>query len=134
MILPISTRNWCIIKKYFWMRRLVQISIINSWTCLFISRLNDIFHLWTHSDIFCISLFSSFPEMLLSHTTENREVSSANSFTVDTKSSERSLMQIRKKGWPRMEPCGTPALTGNHSNVWLFSRALWNTQEAFSET
>ena len=30
--------------------------------------------------------------MLLSHTAENRELSSANSFTVDTISSERSLM------------------------------------------
>ena len=52
--------------------------------------------------------------MLLSRTTENREMSSANSFTVETKSSVRSLMQIRKKSGPRMEPCGTPALTGNH--------------------
>ena len=25
-----------------------------------------------------------------------------------------------------MEPCGTPALTGNHSDVWPFSRTLWN--------
>ena len=25
-----------------------------------------------------------------------------------------------------MEPCGTPALTGNHSDVWTFSGTLWD--------
>ena len=25
-----------------------------------------------------------------------------------------------------MEPCDTPALTGNHSGIWLFSGTLWN--------
>ena len=76
---------------------------------------------------FCRSLFNSFAEILLSCTTENREVSSAKVFVVDTKSSDRSLMSIRKKkSGPRMEPCGTLALTGNHSDVWPFDRTLWN--------
>ena len=43
------------------------------------------------------SLFNSFFEILLSCTTENREVSSAKGFTVDTKLSDRSLMSIREK-------------------------------------
>ena len=55
--------------------------------------------------------------MLLSHTTEDREVSSANSFTVKTNAIERSLMQVRKKRGPKMEPCGTPGLTGNYLDV-----------------
>ena len=25
-----------------------------------------------------------------------------------------------------MEPCSTPALAGNHSDVWPFSSTLWN--------
>ena len=25
-----------------------------------------------------------------------------------------------------MEPCGTPALAGNYSEVWPFNRTLWN--------
>ena len=25
-----------------------------------------------------------------------------------------------------MEPCGTPTLTGNHSDVWPLSSTLWN--------
>ena len=36
--------------------------------------------------------------MLLSRTTENREKSFANSFTVDTKLSETSLCKLGKKG------------------------------------
>ena len=76
--------------------------------------------------IFRRSLFNSFAEILLSCTTENKEVPSAKRFTVDIKSSNRSLMQIRKKSEQRMEPCGTPALTGYHSDVWTFSRTFWN--------
>ena len=45
------------------------------------------------------------------------EVSSANSFTVDIMPTDRSLMYIRKKSGPKMDPCGTPAYTGNHSDV-----------------
>ena len=33
---------------------------------------------------------------------------------------------MKKKIGPRMEPCGTPALTGNHSDVWSLSSTLWN--------
>ena len=72
--------------------------------------------------------------MLLSCTTENKKVSSANSFTVETNSSEKSLMQIRKKSGPRMEPCGTPGFTGNHLDIWPFSRTLKSiAPEAFNE-
>ena len=35
-------------------------------------------------------------------------------------------MYIRKKGGPEMDPCGTPAFTGNHSDVRPFSTILWN--------
>ena len=71
-------------------------------------------------------MFNLFTEVLLSFRTENTEMSFANSFTVDTKSLDRSLMQIKEKWMKRMELSGTPALTGNHSDVWPFSRTLWN--------
>ena len=48
---------------------------------------------------------------------ENNDVSSANSFTVGFMSTDRSLMYIRKKGGPKIDPCGTPAFTGNHFYV-----------------
>ena len=57
---------------------------------------------------------------------ENNDVSSANSFTVDVMSTDRSLMYIKKKSGPKMDPCGTPAFTGNHSDVWPFRTTLWN--------
>ena len=70
--------------------------------------------------------FNSFAEVLLSWIMENNDVSSANSFTVDIMSSDRSLMYIRKKSGPKMDPCGTPAFTSNHSDVWPSSTTLWN--------
>ena len=48
---------------------------------------------------------------------ENNDASSANSFTVDIMSTDRLLMYIRKNSGPKMDPCGTPAFTGNHSDV-----------------
>ena len=48
---------------------------------------------------------------------ENNDASSANSFTVDVMSTDRSSMYIRKKSGPKMDPCDTPAFTGNHSDV-----------------
>ena len=57
---------------------------------------------------------------------ENNDVSSANSFTVDVMSTDRSLMYIKKKNGPKMDPCSTPAFTGNHSDVWPFRTTLWN--------
>ena len=65
---------------------------ITSWACLFKKGLNEIFYLSAHSDIFGRSLFNSFVEILLSFTTERREVSSAKSFTVDNSSSDRWFM------------------------------------------
>ena len=50
-------------------------------------------------------------EVILSCTTENREVSSSKSFTVDAKSSGRPLMLIRKKSGARLESCSTLALS-----------------------
>lgn len=57
-------------------------------------------------------------------------VSPAKSFVVDNKLFDKSLNHeiphIRKYCGARMQPCGTPALTGNHSDVWPFSSALWS--------
>ena len=45
---------------------------------------------------------------------ENSDVSLANNISVDTISVDRSLIFIRKKRNPKIDPCGTPTLTGNH--------------------
>ena len=70
-------------------------------------------------------MFNPFAEVLGSWTMENNYVSSANSFTVDVMSTDRSLMYIRKKSGPKMDPCDTPAFTSNHCDVWPFSKTLW---------
>ena len=46
-------------------------------------------------------------------------MSSANSFAFDFNPFGKSLMYTRKKGWPRIEPWGTPAETGLHDDVYL---------------
>ena len=48
---------------------------------------------------------------------ENNDVSFAVSFTVDIMSIDWSLMCIRNKSGPKMDPCGTSAFTGNPSYV-----------------
>ena len=47
----------------------------------------------------------------------NSDVSSANSFAVDTMSTDKSLMRITKKSRHKMDPCATPAFSGNHFNI-----------------
>ena len=55
----VGTNYWCIIKKIFGKDDLFSFpEHITSWAC-FESGLQDIFHLWAYSDIFCRSLFSS---------------------------------------------------------------------------
>ena len=60
--------------------------------------------------IFTKALFTSSAKVFPLQTTENNEVSSANSFVFD-KSSARSFMYIRNRNWPNVEPSGTYALT-----------------------
>ena len=51
---------------------------------------------------------------LTSKTTEKMDVSSAKSFVIDNKFLLRSLIYIKNKKDPKMEPCRTPAIIGNH--------------------
>ena len=54
---------------------------------------------------------------LLFNTSAEVFYSSAKSFTVDSMFSNKSLMYIRERSGRRIDPCGTPAFTGNHSEV-----------------
>ena len=90
------------------------------------SGLNDIFHWCAHSAIFCKSLFNSYALVLASWIMEKSDVLSAKNLTGDMISIDRLLVQTRKKRDPQVDPCGTPALTSNHSAVWPFKKTLWN--------
>ena len=48
----------------------------------------------------------------------------ASSLRVDSISIDRSLMLVRKNRGPKIDHCRTPALTGNHSDIWPFK--TWN--------
>ena len=74
----------------------------------------------------CRSLFSISAELLLSCATENTEVSSAKSFTVDSVFSGKSCMYIRTKSGQKIDPSGTPTFTDNYSEVCPLSKILWN--------
>ena len=65
---------------------------IISWACFLRSGLKVIFHWKAQSLIFFRSLFNSIVDVFISCTTENREVSSANSLALDDKPSGKSLI------------------------------------------
>ena len=74
------------------------------------SGLKAIFHCLAHSQTFLKSLFSAAAVSKELQIPENKEVSSANSFTLLFKLSARSVIYIYKeKNVPNIEPCGTPA-------------------------
>ena len=51
----------------------------------------------------------------MSWTAEKIDVSLANNLAVDEMPVARSLIYIKKKKGPKIEPCGTPASTGVHA-------------------
>ena len=61
----------------------------------------------------------------MSCVTKNRDVSSANSFALENRSPDKSFIYIKNNNGPKMEPCGTPALTFRHSNVCPLRRTLY---------
>ena len=89
------------------------------------SGLKAIFHWNAHSEILFKSSFNYFADKSTSWTTEKMDVSSAKSLLIDDKFLRRSLIYIKKKRGPKMEPCRTPAIIGNHVEDWPLSNTLW---------
>ena len=107
-----------------WFGLLSFLEKISSCGYLLGSGLKLIFHWNAHLFIFFRSSFKFFADKVISWTTENREVSSANSLGFEIKLSERSLTNIKKKRGPRIDPWGTPALTRVHEEYWPFKTTL----------
>ena len=63
---------------------------------------------------------------LTSFTIQKREVLSAKSFVVEERLLLRSFIYIKKRRCPKIEPWGTPAVTGSHVDDWPFETTLWN--------
>ena len=83
---------------------------MTSWACLVESVLKFVYHCKVQLFIIFKPLLRSFAGVWVSCTTGNKEVLSANSFTLVVRPSVRSLMQIKNIKEPRIEPWGTPAL------------------------
>ena len=96
-----------------------------------ISGLKFIFHWKSHFVILGKSLFKSFVALLISCAVANNEVSSANSIGLYWRPSVKSLIQIRNKRGPRIDPPRIPARTSLQDECWPFratlvSATLWN--------
>ena len=85
ILLLLKSKGRCITFFYFLLNMI-------SWACLKRCGLKVVFHWKAQSLIFFRSLFNSIADVFVSSTTENREVSSANSLALDHKPSGKSLM------------------------------------------
>ena len=83
-----------------------------------------IFHWNAKLFIFFRSSFKFFFFKVISWTSEKRQVSSANSLGFETKLSERSLINIKKKRKPRTDPWGTLVLTLAHEKYRPFKTTV----------
>ena len=94
--------------------------LLNIIPCVFLlgSGLKLIFYLKSQLLINVKSLLISVAEVLMSWTTENKEVSSANNLHSLLRPSGKSLTYIKNKRGPRMEPCGTPARISTQEEHW----------------
>lgn len=83
---------------------------ITCWACFVWSGLKDIFYWYAHLQIILRSSLALIAEILLrSWVIENRDVSSANSFTL----SNASLIKIRKKMWSQNQSLRYTSLNTN---------------------
>ena len=87
---------------------------IPSWACLLTPGLKLVFDWNAQLLIFLRSSFSSLADKSTSWVTENKDAPPANSFTLDDKLSDRSLI----------DACGTPAFTPAQAETWLLSTTL----------
>ena len=70
-------------------------------------------------------LYNSLVDLVIFSTKKIIDVSSANSFALDAKPSDKLFMYIRKKNNPSIEPCGTPASIESHGEYCPFRITLF---------
>ena len=91
---------------------------ITFWAFLLEWGLKVIFHWNAQLLTLFKSLFTSFAEVFMSWATLKRDVSSANDFALEDKSSDKSFVSIKNSNGPRMEHWRKPALTFSHVGFW----------------
>ena len=103
-----------------WFGLLSFLEKITSRACLLGSGLKLIFYWNAYLFIFFRSSFKFFAGKVISWTTKNREVLSANSLGFEIKLLEGSLINIKKKSGPRIDPWATHALRLANEEYWPF--------------
>ena len=101
-----------------WMFLVVILLKMTSWACFVGSWLKLIFHWKAHSFISFRSLFRLLAVLSGTLTVENRVLSSANNLGLLWRLSDKSLMYMRNKSGPNIEPWGIPALTLAQVELW----------------
>ena len=84
--------------------RIIFLEKITSFAGLLGSGLNEVLQLKAQSCIFTKSLFSLDAETLALFTTEEKEISSANSLTIVARPRGRSLIKMRKNNGLELNP------------------------------
>ena len=93
-----------------WTFLVVFLVKMTSWACFVVSGLKLIFHWKAHLFIAFRSLFRLLDVLSGTLIVENRDVSSLTNLVLHWRLSDKSLMYIRNKSRPNIEPWGTPAL------------------------
>ena len=88
------------------------------------SGLNSIFQLKSHFEINKRSLLSILALSFIFLIIVKRDVPSAINLTLNFNSFGKSLIKIRKRSGPNIEPWGTPAKIGFHEECWPFKITL----------
>ena len=119
MFLGIGVTNWNVMEKYFRMNFFSSLSGKNNLLSLFCRvRLKLIFHWKAHLSISFRSLLGLLAVLSGSWTVEHSHVPSANNFGLHCRLWDKSLMYIRNKTGPNIEPWRTPALILAQDELW----------------
>ena len=115
--------------EYYWNTHRVEQLIffllnITSCACLLGSGLKLIFHWKAQSLINFKSLLISLAQVLTSWAMENKEVSSANNLHSFLRPFGKSLIYIKNKRGPRLEPSNTLARISTQGEYWPFKTTL----------
>lgn len=92
----------CLTRNYYFLSRNLRIVIENA-----------------HSLI--VLLLKSISELSMLLTIENIEALSTSNLAIVVKSSDKSLIYVRKNNCPKFKPWGTPATTSAHEECWRFN-------------
>ena len=125
MLVAISVCYWSMIKIYYGMVYFLRFLWENRFLCLF-------GYIWVERHFPLISPLANFNEILV-HNLCRRDYKWSKKVMYHLQiiflkilSYERSFIYTKKSKGPSIEPCGTPARTGDQFEDWQLRTTLWN--------